>query len=69
MDIAGLRDMANIKIYVDCDESVRRERFFRFYRWKEMQDKQIAEILCERNRDETPYIVDSKKYADIVITF
>jgi uridine kinase len=68
LDIAGLRNMSRIKIYVDCDESIRHERFLRFYRWKGMSDEQINEILRLRTQDETPYVVDSKRYADFLIT-
>ena len=34
LDIGDLRDIANINIYVDINEVIRKERFHSFYRWK-----------------------------------
>ena len=67
LDIGGLRHISNMKIYMEVDESIRKERFFSFYRWKELSDAEIEHLYQKRLIDEVPFIEEAKKYADIVV--
>lgn len=68
LDIAELRNKANIKLYVETEESKRRQRFFSFYKWKELPDEDVEKLYDKRMKDEFVIIEDSKKYADFVIS-
>jgi histidinol-phosphate phosphatase family protein len=67
LDIDFLREVSDVKIYVEIDEIVREERFFSFYRWKELPDETIELLYRKRLHDEVPYIRESRKYADILV--
>jgi D,D-heptose 1,7-bisphosphate phosphatase len=64
LDIPSLREMSSLKIYVDIDEELRKKRFNEFYRYKGLTGNEITELYMERQKDEYPIIVESKKYAD-----
>lgn len=68
LDIAELRNKANIKLYVETEESKRRQRFFSFYKWKELPDEDVEKLYDKRMKDEFVIIEDSKKYADFIIS-
>ena len=67
MDIDGLRDIANLKAYIEVDETIRKKRFFSFYKWKDIPDKKIEDLYQKRLEDEVPFIKESKIYADIIV--
>ena len=67
LDIEGLRALSQIKIFVESDETLRRERFRRFYKWKGLSESEIEAMLVERLRDEIPFIEESRIYADFII--
>jgi histidinol-phosphate phosphatase family protein len=69
LDIEGLRKQTDIKIYIEVDESIRKERFFFFYKMKDLKDKYIKELYNKRLKDEASLIIDSKKYADFIIKY
>ena len=67
LDIDSLRNISNSRIYVEVDEDSRKRRFFSFYQWKNLSDKEIENLYQKRLEDEVPYIEESKKHADIVV--
>ena len=67
LDIDFLRKMSDAKVFVDIDEIVREERFYSFYRWKDLPDETIECLYRKRLHDEVPYIRESGKYADILV--
>ncbi len=67
LDIGGLKDLSNLKAFVQIDEDVRKERVFSFYRWKDLSDEEIKDIYQKRLENEAPFIQESKKYADIIV--
>lgn len=69
LDIAYLREISSLKIFVDIDEALREERFNAFYRYKGLTGNEIAELYVARQKDEHPFIVEGKKYADHVFAF
>jgi len=67
LDIDYLRNISKVKVYVDIDETVRKDRFFSFYRWKDLPEDDINNLYQQRLHDEAPYVLESKKYADLVV--
>ena len=67
LDVDFLRNISDIKVYVEIDEVARKERFFSFYRWKDLPDEEIERLYQKRLDDEVPYVRESKKYADIIV--
>lgn len=67
LDIEELRDISDIKIYLEIDENIRKKRFFKFYKWKDISDEKIEHLYLKRLKDEVPFIKESKKYADIIV--
>lgn len=67
LDIAGLRDAASLRLFIEAPEEVRRRRFFAFYRWKEMPEHEIEALYAKRLRDEVPIIDASRQHAYQII--
>ncbi|MCR4320903.1 MAG: HAD-IIIA family hydrolase [Candidatus Brocadiaceae bacterium] len=67
LEIDDLRNILNIKIYVEIDEDCRKRRIFSFYKWKDLSEKDIECLYLQRIKDEVPFIEGSKKYADIIV--
>ena len=67
LNIEGLRNISKIKVYIEVNEDIRRERFFSFYRWKGLPDKVIEHLYQKRLNDEVPFIKESKKHANIIV--
>lgn len=67
LDIDELRNILNIKIYVEIDEECRKKRIFSFYKWKDLSEKDIEYLYLQRIKDEAPFIEGSKMYADIIV--
>jgi len=67
LDIAALRKRSSLRIYMEVDEARRKDRFFSFYQWKDLEAGTIAELYETRMKDEYPIIEGSKRYADYVI--
>jgi len=67
LDIEQLRKISNVRIYVEIDEHIRKERFFSYYRWKDLRDEEIHHLYEKRLKDEVPFIEKSKKHANITI--
>lgn len=67
LDIEPLRDRADLKIYCDIDENIRKQRFHDFYAYKWLSEYDIQELYDKRQEDEFSVVKNSQKYADIVI--
>jgi len=67
LDIEYLRDISNFKIYCDIDENIRKQRFWKFYAYKWLLEKEIDELYNKRQKDESIIIKSTIKYADIII--
>jgi len=67
LDLKPLREIAGLKIYVEVDESKRRERFKRFYFFKGLTESEIIELYEKREKDESPIVRATKKWADLII--
>ena len=67
LDIEGLRNISDIRVYIDIDEDIRKERFFSFYKWKDLSDEEIEELYLKRLLDEVLFIQESRKYANIIV--
>jgi len=66
LDIAYLREISSLKIFVDIDEALREKRFNAFYSYKGLTGNEITELYMARQKDEYPIIVESENYADHV---
>ncbi|MBF0343286.1 MAG: HAD-IIIA family hydrolase [Nitrospirae bacterium] len=67
IDIEGLRNISDLKLFITTDELIRKERFFSFYKWKDLQEEEIQTLYDKRLKDEVVFIDSSKKYADLII--
>jgi D,D-heptose 1,7-bisphosphate phosphatase len=67
LDIPYLRRISDLKIYLDTNEELRKKRFHDFYRYKGLTIDEITPLYLERQTDEVPVIVQSKKYADQIL--
>lgn len=67
LDIESLREIADIKIYVETNEAVRKKRLFDFYRFKGLTEVEIKKLYLKRQGDEIPIVTQTKNYADYVI--
>ena len=67
LDIEYLVELSDIKVYVSLDEEKRRERFYEFYRWKDMSDIDIELLYNKRIFDESEIVKASEKNATITI--
>ncbi len=63
----NLNNIARLKIFVNINEKVRKERFFSDYRVRGFKDFEIDEIFNSRAIDEHKLILDSKSNASCVI--
>jgi histidinol-phosphate phosphatase family protein len=67
LDIAGLRKVASIRIFAETPEETRRNRFFAFYRWKDIPEPDIEALYLRRLQDEVPIIEASRSHAHRVV--
>jgi uridine kinase len=68
LDIEGLRNMADLCVYVECEESIRTQRLRSFYKWKGLPEADILDLLAKRSRDELPFVTASRGYADMIVS-
>ena len=67
LDIEYLRNIADFKIYVQTSYETRLERLYDFHKTaKGLSSVKTESILETRELDETPFIENTKKFADIV---
>lgn len=62
-----LLNLADISAFTEVDETERRRRFERFYRWKGLSDAQIDRLYAERIADEFDFIARTAAAADVRI--
>jgi uridine kinase len=67
LDVAGLREASSWRLFVDTPETRRRERFFAFYRWKDLPESEIEALYQKRLRDEVPVVEASRRHAQIIV--
>jgi len=67
LDIKYLRDISDLKFYVEVPEDIRKCRFYNYYRYKGLSENNITKLYSERQMDETELIVDTKNYSDHII--
>jgi len=68
LDVAGLREASSYRVFVDAPETMRRKRFFAFYRWKDVPEREIEALYQERLRDEVPVIEASREHAQLIVS-
>jgi histidinol-phosphate phosphatase family protein len=64
---AELRQRADHRLFVDCNERERRERFCLEYGWRGLDAVSIERLYAARNEDEVELVRASAKYADMVL--
>jgi uridine kinase len=67
LDIEGLRNVSSIKVYIEIDEETRKRRFFSFYAWKGLSEKEVQNLYSQRLLDEVVFIDRSKDHADLIV--
>ncbi|MGE4586144.1 MAG: hypothetical protein AB7D05_02250 [Mangrovibacterium sp.] len=67
LDHPYIKRISSLKVYTEEKEEVRKARFIRFYKLKDMFEKDIQSLYEERQKDEFPFIVRSKESADYII--
>ena len=68
LDVEFLRRIADRRIYVEIDEKIRRQRFWRYYRHRGLGDSEIQGLYAQRQDDETCIVETTRCHADEVIT-
>lgn len=62
-----LRQCSQLSIYVDIEDSVRKQRFEIFYsKVKGLSPKEIKDLFAERELDEVAYVKQTRRCADVV---
>ena len=67
LDLKYLREIADLKIYVEVSEDLRKERFTDFYEYKGLALKDMQALYETRQKDEVDFIKKTASYADITI--
>jgi uridine kinase len=60
-------EISIIKIYVEIDEKIRKERFVEFYKRKGLNLSNIQKLYNDRNEDEAKFVIKSKPKADFIL--
>ncbi len=58
---------AQLKLYVELDETIRQKRFEADYRWRGMPEEELSALLNSRKLDEVQVVSKYKDLADFVI--
>jgi len=67
LDIAPVRMLSDVCVFIDVADAVRRSRLIDFYtRFKDCSLQEATRIIEEREAEEIPIIKASKKYADVI---
>jgi uridine kinase len=67
LDIPYLREVSDLKIYIDINEQSQNKRFYEFYRYKGLSRDEITELYLQRQLDEVPIVVQTRTYADRIL--
>jgi histidinol-phosphate phosphatase family protein len=62
----GIRDLSDLKLFKEIDESIRKERFIKFYEWKGKSVEEIEELYNLR-KSEYLFIEETKQWATQLI--
>jgi len=62
-----VRQLADIKIFMDIDEKLLRHRIEQYYTWRQKEKNEIEELFQKRRGDEYQLIEKDRKFADFVI--
>jgi uridine kinase len=69
LDMEGLRNISDFKIFADIDDNIRKERLKRFYiDYKKCSIDETETIIESRELEEVPIIKKTRDYADVVFT-
>jgi len=67
LDIPELRKISDLNIYVDIDDRLRTNRLKEFYiNFKKLKPREANKIIKSREKEETPLIKETRKYADYI---
>jgi uridine kinase len=67
LDIAELRKISHLNIYVEIDDNTRIKRLMDFYmNYKGLPQAEVEAIIRERELEEVLVVKETKKYADII---
>ena len=58
---------SELKIFVQTDENIRKNRFFEFYKSKNLTENEIKDLYIKRIHDENEIVTSSKSKADLII--
>jgi histidinol-phosphate phosphatase family protein len=58
---------AALKVFVDAEPTRRKDRFLAEYRTRGFTDAEIEVLYEQHQLDEAPYVLDSRRHADIVL--
>lgn len=67
LDIEYIRRISTVKLYIDCNETIRKHRFIKFYKSKGFNDLEINNLYHKRELDENYFISKTMKYSDFII--
>ncbi len=67
LDHRYIRHIADVKFFTYVDEDLRKSRFYKFYRYKGLSEKEIDHLFNCRIADEVSMINQSRKYADHIV--
>lgn len=62
-----IRKLADIKIFMDIEETLLRQRFHKYYTWRKKSDEEIENLFKKRQTDEYHFIEKDRKFADFII--
>jgi uridine kinase len=65
--IDALVSSAALNVFVDAEPMRRKDRFLVEYRTRGFADAEIEAMYEQRQLDEAPHVLDSRRYADIVL--
>jgi D,D-heptose 1,7-bisphosphate phosphatase len=62
-----LREKSDLKLFLEIDEDIHKQRFIDYNRWREKDLSEIEEIYQKRRLDEYQLIEKESKFADLVV--
>ncbi|RPH32098.1 MAG: HAD-IIIA family hydrolase [Bacteroidales bacterium] len=67
LSMPEVREQAQLKIFVNIDSGLHKQRFFDYYRWRGKSESEIFYLLNDRLLDENKLIDRNIDFADIVV--
>lgn len=62
-----IRKLADIKIFMDIEETLLRQRFKSYYTWRNKTEEEIENLFRKRQTDEFTLVDKDRKFADFII--